>query len=252
MAKSDADKKAKAKVTPVGVHVAQAKAKTTQASAHIAPECQAMVTRLVSAARTSQIASDMFDEAVGKLFGTNRTDGRCVDLIQRYGRMTAGQLSEQSGLTTGAVTTALDRMEQAGYVRRVRDEEDRRRVFVELTDFARNLCNVLFRPISGIYSQAMSGISLEDMRVISEYLEFTDRVNRRHTKILQRHTPEGETDNEDRLRHAQRFARESKSAAPELIDSWREEPDASPVSGSIRAERQRQTKGHGVVKKSSS
>jgi DNA-binding MarR family transcriptional regulator len=58
---------------------------------------------------------------------------RCLDVIQREGPVPAGRLADETGLTTGAITTVLDRLERAGYARRVRDADDRRRVLVELT-----------------------------------------------------------------------------------------------------------------------
>ena len=54
----------------------------------------------------------------------------CVDFLNVEGRMTAGRLAELTGLTTGAITGVVDRMEKAGLVRRERDSEDRRKVFI--------------------------------------------------------------------------------------------------------------------------
>src|SRR4029077_19602263 len=62
-----------------------------------------------------------------------RTDMRCLDVLEREGSLTAGRLAQATGLTSGAMTTALDRLERAGYARRVRDASDRRRVLVEAT-----------------------------------------------------------------------------------------------------------------------
>ena len=60
---------------------------------------------------------------------------KCLDLAVRAGEpLTAGQLAELSGLTTGAVTAVIDRLERAGYARRVRSKTDRRRVFIELAE----------------------------------------------------------------------------------------------------------------------
>jgi DNA-binding transcriptional ArsR family regulator len=75
-------------------------------------------------------ASD-FDERVAKKFKLSRTDMRCLDLLGRLGPMTAGRLADESGLSTGAVTFLLDRLEAAGMVKRRRDTDDRRRVWVE-------------------------------------------------------------------------------------------------------------------------
>jgi DNA-binding MarR family transcriptional regulator len=86
---------------------------------------------LIYEIRRSQEATARFDQAVADALGLNRTDMRCIDVLQREGSVTAGQLAEATGLTSGAMTTALDRLERAGYARRVRDPSDRRRVLVE-------------------------------------------------------------------------------------------------------------------------
>jgi DNA-binding MarR family transcriptional regulator len=88
---------------------------------------------LVYEVRRSQNATDRFDQAVADAIGINRTDMRCLDVISREGPVPAGRLADETGLTTGAITTVLDRLERAGLARRVRDPDDRRRVLVELT-----------------------------------------------------------------------------------------------------------------------
>jgi DNA-binding MarR family transcriptional regulator len=90
---------------------------------------------LIDEVRRSQAATDRYDQAVADALGLGRTDMRCIDVLQREGgRLTAGQLAEATGLTSGAMTAAIDRLEQLGYARRVRDPDDRRRVLVELTE----------------------------------------------------------------------------------------------------------------------
>lgn len=88
---------------------------------------------LIDEVRRSQLATDRFDQAVADAIGLNRTDMRCLDVLQREGPVTAGRLAEATGLTSGAMTTALDRLERGGFARRVRDAGDRRRVLVEAT-----------------------------------------------------------------------------------------------------------------------
>jgi DNA-binding MarR family transcriptional regulator len=73
---------------------------------------------LVYEVRRSQAATDRYDEAVAEAIGINRTDMRCLDVIQREGPVPAGRLAEETGLTTGAITTVLDRLERAGFGRR--------------------------------------------------------------------------------------------------------------------------------------
>jgi DNA-binding MarR family transcriptional regulator len=87
---------------------------------------------LVYEVRRSQAATDRYDQAVADAIGLNRTDMRCLDVIHREGPVPAGRLAEETGLTTGAITTVLDRLERAGFARRKRDPTDRRRVLVEI------------------------------------------------------------------------------------------------------------------------
>ncbi|EGP08058.1 hypothetical DNA-binding protein [Bradyrhizobiaceae bacterium SG-6C] len=64
--------------------------------------------------------------------GLNTTDLECLDIIQTGELVSAGDIAKKTGLTTGAVTTLLDRLEKAGYVKRQADPNDRRRVLIAL------------------------------------------------------------------------------------------------------------------------
>jgi DNA-binding MarR family transcriptional regulator len=97
-----------------------------------------LFTELIDEVRTSQLATDRFDQAVADALGLNRTDMRCTDVLDREGAVTAGRLAEATGLTTGAITTVIDRLERSGFARRRPDPADRRRVLVELTPEARD------------------------------------------------------------------------------------------------------------------
>jgi DNA-binding MarR family transcriptional regulator len=76
----------------------------------------------------------MFHEAVGRLMGLSAVERKCIDVLRRLGPVTAGTIGEHTGLTTGAVTGLMDRLEKAGYVRRERDKADRRVVWLLTTD----------------------------------------------------------------------------------------------------------------------
>src|SRR5919197_2394908 len=83
--------------------------------------------------RRNQVLTQMLDEAAAAYLGVTPTDGRAIDVIDKHGRITAGELARELRLSTGAVTTLVDRLERAGFARRVRDDEDRRRVLIETT-----------------------------------------------------------------------------------------------------------------------
>ena len=74
----------------------------------------------------------MFHQAIADRLGLHATDHKCADLIIRNGAMTSGRLAELTGLTTGAITGVVDRLEARGIARRATDPGDRRRVIVEL------------------------------------------------------------------------------------------------------------------------
>jgi len=80
--------------------------------------------------RKSSAQGTIFAQAVAERAGVSSSDMDCVDFLNVEGRMTAGRLAELTGLTTGAITGVVDRMEKAGLVRRERDSEDRRKVFI--------------------------------------------------------------------------------------------------------------------------
>ena len=76
---------------------------------------------------------DAFDNLAAERLGVNETDLHCLNIIENSGGLTAGELAAQAGLTNGAVTGVIDRLEKAGFARRVPDPADRRRVNVEVT-----------------------------------------------------------------------------------------------------------------------
>ena len=90
----------------------------------ITKDREALLQQLGDAVREFQRAADAMDDAACARLGINRTDARCMDVLDHRGRMTAGELAQASGLSTGAVTGVLDRLERLGYVRRLRDTED--------------------------------------------------------------------------------------------------------------------------------
>src|SRR6201995_3461813 len=84
--------------------------------------------------RRSSAQGAMFAKTVADRAGISASDMDCMDFLNLEGRMTAGRLAELTGLTTGAITGAIDRLEKAGFVRRERDDSDRRKVFIALVD----------------------------------------------------------------------------------------------------------------------
>ena len=89
-----------------------------------------MLQELENAMRKASSQGAMFAKLVADRAGISSADMDCIDFVNVEGRMTAGRLAELTGLTTGAITGVVDRLEKAGFVRRERDETDRRKVFI--------------------------------------------------------------------------------------------------------------------------
>lgn len=92
----------------------------------------ALMQELEHAMRRSSGVGAIFSQTVADYAGVSSSDLECLDFLNLEGRSTAGRLAEVTGLTTGAITGVVDRLEKAGFVRRERDEQDRRKVFIAL------------------------------------------------------------------------------------------------------------------------
>lgn len=172
--------------------------------------------RFKEAVRASQTATDLFDETLTQFLGINRTDGRCLDLIDRRGRVSAGQLANDSGLTTGAVTAVIDRLEAAGYVRRIRDTLDRRKIWVELTEDTKNITARIFGHYEKTGPMMMARFSPDQVRAILEYLEIGTFVENEMAAALREHLDPRATTPTARLIQARAFERAVDAGRPRL------------------------------------
>lgn len=142
---------------------------------------------LIDEIRRSQNATDRFDQAVADALGLNRTDLRCVDVLDREGPLTAGQLAHATGLTTGAMTTALDRLERAGYARRLRDATDRRRILVELTPQAGAHANQFYAEHAAEAERLYHRYSAEELELLLHFVREGREFNEQHAARVEEH-----------------------------------------------------------------
>jgi DNA-binding MarR family transcriptional regulator len=141
--------------------------------------------RLGEEIRAGQRATDVVDDLVAEIMGVNRTDARCLDIVEQHGRISAGELAVASGLTTGAVTAVVDRLERIGYAQRVADPTDRRRVLVELTPKARDLIwELMGRPMREANVPVMERYSDAELRLLIDYQRQGRELQQRHAQWL--------------------------------------------------------------------
>ena len=129
-----------------------------------------------------QDATDEVDEAVARILRLNRTDLRCLSVLSQGGPISASVLATAAGLTRGAMTTALDRIEAAGYARRVWDQEDRRTVRVEITDAARKEIDRLYGPLAQEGLKFLQKYTAGELAAILRYLEEGRALQRAHAQ----------------------------------------------------------------------
>ncbi|HEX2315582.1 MAG TPA: MarR family transcriptional regulator [Thermomonospora sp.] len=103
--------------------------------------------------------------------GLNMTDAQCVNLLVLDGPQTPGRLAQAMGITTGgAITAVIDRLEKAGYVKRTRDPQDRRRVIVEPVPEAVARLSSYFEPIARASGTRMAGLTDDELRFLLRWM----------------------------------------------------------------------------------
>lgn len=141
--------------------------------------------KTIDTIRGWQTDQDIFDEAAAAYAGINRTDFRCLDILDRGGRMTAGQLATAAHLTSGAVTAVLDHLEEAGFVRRVRDASDRRRVLIEVMPDLLARSMPIYGPIIKDGARAMARYTDEQLETILDFmLQSRELLERNTIRVL--------------------------------------------------------------------
>jgi DNA-binding MarR family transcriptional regulator len=143
-----------------------------------------LIDELVREFRTSGNLDDAFDNLAAHRLGVNETDLHCLNIIENAGGITAGALASEAGLTTGAVTGVIDRLERAGFARRVRDPGDRRRVKVEVTRAFYARAEKIWGPVRADWGTTLARFSGEEIELITRFLRASNEVNRRHMDRL--------------------------------------------------------------------
>lgn len=144
----------------------------------------------------------LISDLVATRVGINSTDLECLDLLQLNGPITAGQMSARSGLTTGATTAMIDRLERAGYVRRRRDSGDRRVVVVEVLEHCGLHIAPLYQPIQKDLEKLHARYSNRELEIVVRYLTEALEAGARFAAWLQ--TQPSQSKHPVRLTHVTR------------------------------------------------
>jgi DNA-binding MarR family transcriptional regulator len=137
---------------------------------------QALAGRLMLALRRSSAAGVLHGQAVARRVGVNSTDLECLDLILMSGPSTAGEIARHTGLTSGAVTALIDRLERLGLVERAADPADRRKVLVRVREDRIGAIAQLYAPLEKSMQALLAGYSKEELKVLIDFAEQSGRL----------------------------------------------------------------------------
>ncbi|HEX4722909.1 MAG TPA: MarR family transcriptional regulator [Pseudonocardiaceae bacterium] len=129
------------------------------------------IERFAALGRELSQATVLFHAQVAEHVGLSATDHKCLDLaVQAERPLTAGQIAELSNLSTGAVTGVIDRLERAGFVRRVRDPHDRRKVLVEVSKGSLSRYGDVYEGLTAALDKTITDYTEDELKAIERFV----------------------------------------------------------------------------------
>jgi DNA-binding MarR family transcriptional regulator len=136
-----------------------------------------LVQGIVEQARRGSTRSVMLHTAIAERLGLNPSDHKCADLLMaESGVSTPGHLAELTGLSTGAITGVLDRLERAGFVMREADQNDRRRTLVRITPERMPNMKRIFGPLIQGMERLCAGYTNAELSLILRFMRESEQM----------------------------------------------------------------------------
>jgi DNA-binding MarR family transcriptional regulator len=148
-----------------------------------------LIATLMRAMRESSAQGVLFSHAVAAQAGIASSDLECLDIILLSGRATAGDLAKATGLTTGAVTGVLDRLESAGFVQRQRDPADRRKVWITVLPAVERQIAPRFHALAAAIDAVLTDYDTATLATMLEFHRRARQVLVQETEKLQATAP---------------------------------------------------------------
>jgi DNA-binding MarR family transcriptional regulator len=152
--------------------------------------------RLGTLTRRHSTATVLFHHAMAERLGLGPSDHKCLDLLLQHEHMTGSRLAAMTGLTTGAVTGVVNRLEQSGYVRRSPDPADGRRQLLQPVPERIAEVGSLFEQYGPDLTNLVAGMDRDQVSAVTTFLErATDSLEQRSTmlRVETSRTPPGMT-----------------------------------------------------------
>lgn len=151
---------------------------------------QELLEKIGPVGRASSAATVMFHQAMADQLGLSATEHKCADILFRSGPISAGELAQITGLTTGAITGIVDRLEAIGLARREKDPNDRRRVIIEPTVSKEHeeMMGELFSSLQEATLKLGSRYNEEELELILDFMQRTTAMMQEETYKLREKT----------------------------------------------------------------
>lgn len=150
-----------------------------------------LIRKVLDAGRVLSTAAVMFHAALGAKAGLSATDEKALDLIERFGPLSAGQLSARSGLAPASVTGLVNRLEAKGFARRIPNPADGRSVLIELVPEKIAEMAWLFDDFTKSLTELLEGYSSKELEAIVRYSTEAAMVQAEATRRLTQPQEEG-------------------------------------------------------------
>ena len=138
-------------------------------------------------ARRHSTAVVLFHHAVAERLGLGPTDHKCLDLLRERGAMAGSDLCAITGLTSGAITGVVARLERAGYLRREADPHDGRKQILHLA-LERSPIQDVINPLREDVAKLLENFDARQLTAIGEFLARTTDLIYRHAALLRGET----------------------------------------------------------------
>jgi DNA-binding MarR family transcriptional regulator len=145
-----------------------------------------LIWEVIGAFRDAGNLDGAIEDLAAARLGISPADLRCLNVIQNAGdRLTAGELARQVGVTTGAVTGTIDRLENAGFAERAPDPADRRRVRLTVTPYFVERAESIWGPIAADWQRRIGErFTTAELKTIVDFLELAEEIGGEHRDRL--------------------------------------------------------------------
>ena len=130
-----------------------------------------------------QDATQKFDEMVGKIYDLNVSERLCLSFLF-HGPQTASRIAQEVNLTPPAVTALIDRLERRGFVRRRRDEGDRRKVLIEAAEKTEQLTAEVYGPVAKAGASMLAKFTETELQLLQRLLAQSIELQQKLTEDL--------------------------------------------------------------------